>query len=587
MRFSVDSSLPPNRFERIGNYIKWPFTHFRRAWNQSLKKEKIALLINFFLPGMGEIIFGQWEKGGLRLLLTILFAYFMGTSGISFLNGSIALSYLSLPLISIIIIVLYLFIYFSSFRMTTYYALQKIDQKQLPLSYLKRTQKYLNKTLANYFRNLGYLYDKVEAKERRVLSLNYLVMGVNQIYHHQFLSGIFYLLSEVGFVIYMVVFGGKSLINFFNMNTYVGDHRQVLIYGVISLLLIVFFVIYYFLAQKGALNNAQLHYERKPLSNYRAEIKAINNEKFYRQSLLVPVLGAILFTVIPLLFMILLAFTNYNMAQAIGINRFEWTGFDSFRQLFDSSTNLKALVNVIEWTFIWAVLATFTCYFGGLFLAMLLQRKVIKLKPLWRSLFVISLAVPQFVSLRVMYSMFAEYGPINTLLLNWGWISSRIDFWGSVIASKTLIIFINMWVGIPYNMLLMSGLLLNIPGDYYEAAAIAGASRGQMFRKITFPYIWYMTTPVIITSFVSNINNFNVIWLLNQGGPSGQGTGGVAGGTDILITWLYRLTMYNQNTAQYNIGSAIGILMFIISATVSLAVYRRSNAYKHEEEFRK
>ena len=153
--------------------------------------------------------------------------------------------------------------------------------------------------------------------------------------------------------------------------------------------------------------------------------------------------------------------------------------------------------------------------------------------------------------------------------------------------AKFLIILINMWMGIPYFMLLISGLLLNIPKDYYEAAEIDGAGKVKSFTKITFPFILFATTPLLITKFVDNINNFNVIWLLTNGGPMGQGTGGVAGGTDIFITWLYKLTMYDLNVAQYDIGAAIGIIMFIISSVLSLVIFRNTGAYKKESEFRK
>ncbi len=215
---------------------------------------------------------------------------------------------------------------------------------------------------------------------------------------------------------------------------------------------------------------------------------------------------------------------------------------------------------------------------------MLLAKKSVKPKILYRSLFVVAMAVPQFVTLRVMNTMFNEYGPINTVLMNWGLIDTRIAFWDNLLSAKTLIVLVNMWVGIPYYMLLISGLLLNIPKDYYEAASIEGASKRQQFAKITFPHIFFMTSPLLITSFVSNINNFNVIWLLTGGAPLGQGTGGVAGGTDILITWLYKLTM--QNNPEYNLGAAIGIVMFILSAVISLIIFRQSSAYKKEEEFR-
>jgi arabinogalactan oligomer/maltooligosaccharide transport system permease protein len=145
-----------------------------------------------------------------------------------------------------------------------------------------------------------------------------------------------------------------------------------------------------------------------------------------------------------------------------------------------------------------------------------------------------------------------------------------------------LILFINMWVGIPYYMLLMSGLLINIPKDYYEAATIDGASKWQQFKRITFPNILYMTTPLLITSFVSNINNFNVIYFLTNGGTIANGISNTAYKTDILITWLYTLTMKKYD---YNFGAAIGIVMFIISATISLIVFRKSKAYSSEEEY--
>lgn len=140
-----------------------------------------------------------------------------------------------------------------------------------------------------------------------------------------------------------------------------------------------------------------------------------------------------------------------------------------------------------------------------------------------------------------------------------------------------------MWVGIPYYMLLMSGLLINIPNDYYEAARIEGASKWQQFNRITFPNILFMTTPLLITSFVSNINNFNVIYFLTNGGTIANGVSNTAYATDILITWLYTLTMKKFD---YNFGAAIGIIMFIISATISLLVFRKSKAYNNEEAYR-
>lgn len=415
--------------------------------------------------------------------------------------------------------------------------------------------------------------------------INYFVFFIPFFIRRQFIKAVTYLIVYVGYIIYLVTIGVTSLQNMIGLNTYSGDRRQPLVYGILTIVLTIFFFFTYIKAQSDNVKNENNLVNNKEILSFKGEFESLKHNKAYIIMLFIPIVGAVMFTIIPLIFMISLAFTDYNIAKQIGINTFKWTGFNSFRLLFDGGSNFKAFTNVFSWTMIWSFFATITCYFGGLFLALLLAKKLLRYKKLWRSLFVITIAVPQFVSLRVMYAMFHNYGPINTLLVNIG--LNRVEFWSNVHIARFLIILVNMWVGIPFFMLIISGLLLNIPKDNYEAAEIDGASKWQIFRKITFPYVLFATTPLLITQFVHNMNNFNVIWLLTGGGPMGQGTGGVAGGTDIFITWLYKLTMYNLNVAEYDIGAAIGIIMFIISAVISLVIFRKTNAYKQEEEFRK
>ena len=127
---------------------------------------------------------------------------------------------------------------------------------------------------------------------------------------------------------------------------------------------------------------------------------------------------------------------------------------------------------------------------------------------------------------------------------------------------------------------------MNIPADYYEAAKIDGAGAVRMFFHITLPYMLQITAPYLITQFVGNINNFNVIWLLTGGGPVDNvnyGGGTHAQSTDLLVTWLYRLTT-DQNP-KYNVASVIGIVIFVISAALSLITYNRTAAVKSEEAF--
>lgn len=417
------------------------------------------------------------------------------------------------------------------------------------------------------------------------LIIGYLLFFLPFFIRKQLIKAFSYLAIFAGYLIFMLTIGGKNIGAMMNLSLHSGDRRQPLVYGIIALILTVFVIFIYIKAQNDNLKNENDLVNGEPVLNFKGEYEALKHDKAYVIMLFVPIIGAVLFTIIPLIFMITLAFTNYNIAKEIGINAFVWSGFNSFKLLFDGGTNFKAFLNVFSWTMIWSALATVTCYFGGFFLALLIAKKTLKWKKVWRSLFVITIAVPQFVSLRVMFALFHDYGPINSLIVSLGGV--RFSFWSNEYVAKALIILINMWVGIPFFMLIISGLLLNIPKDNYEAAEIDGASKGQIFRKITFPYIFFATTPLLITQFVHNMNNFNVIWLLTGGGPMGQGTGGVAGATDIFITWLYKLTMYNLNVAEYDIGAAIGIIMFIISAVLSLIIYRRSGSYKNEEEFRK
>ena len=147
--------------------------------------------------------------------------------------------------------------------------------------------------------------------------------------------------------------------------------------------------------------------------------------------------------------------------------------------------------------------------------------------------------------------------------------------------ARVTVIVINLWVGIPYTIMQITGILQNIPADQYEAAKIDGANWWQIFTKITMPYIIFVLTPYLITTFTGNVNNFNVIYLLSGGDPTPLGDS--AGSTDLLITWLYKLTVDKQD---YNLGAVIGIMTFVVLAIVSLITYRNSGSYKNEEAFR-
>jgi len=167
------------------------------------------------------------------------------------------------------------------------------------------------------------------------------------------------------------------------------------------------------------------------------------------------------------------------------------------------------------------------------------------------------------------------------MLLNAGLISSKLPFLTNTTWARVMVIIVNLWVGIPYTIMQVTGILQNIPAEQYEAATIDGANTVQQFMNITLPYMIFVMTPYIITQFTGNINNFNVIYLFTRGEPVSVGNS--AGSTDLLVTWLYKLTVDQQ---KYNLGAVIGIFTFVVLAVVSLVTYRSSGSYKDEEGFK-
>ena len=218
-------------------------------------------------------------------------------------------------------------------------------------------------------------------------------------------------------------------------------------------------------------------------------------------------------------------------------------------------------------------------------MAIIIDRPTTRCKVLGRTILSLTTAVPQFVSLLIVRSMFKEQGAVNVALQNLGILSKEagevLPFLTDATWARVLLIVVNLWVGIPYTVMQVTGILKNIPAEQYEAARIDGASVVKQFIHITLPYMIFVMTPYIITQFTGNINNFNIIYLLTGGGPTYVGDS--AGQTDLLVTWLYKLSVDRQ---EYNLGAVIGIFTFVVLSIVALVTYRNSGSYKNEEGFK-
>ena len=422
------------------------------------------------------------------------------------------------------------------------------------------------------------------------------IYGFAHILRKQFLRGLTLLAGEAALLYVIFGFGWQYITKLGTLGTSTGGYNPdgtisygdnsffILLYGILALFAVVGLIVLWCINVTDSYKCEKRLAEGRTLPKNIEDWKNLFDKNFAQTILTIPVIGIFVFTVIPIIFMICVAFTNYDKEHTPPSALFSWVGLDNFKELlnFGGGGLGSTFFRVLGWTLIWAFFATFLNYFLGMAVAILINRKGIKLKKLWRTILVTTIAVPQIVSLLYIGKLFAADGLINLFLMNHGIIDRAIPFWTDANYARVLIIVINLWVGIPYMMLITTGLLMNIPADLYESARIDGASAFQSFRKITLPYMMFITGPYLLTSYIGNLNNFNIIFLLNKGQPKSMGLAKAAGSTDLLVTWLYTVTVTNND---YKTAAVIGIMVFLVTAIVSLVVYGMLPSVKDEEGF--
>ena len=424
-------------------------------------------------------------------------------------------------------------------------------------------------------------------------------MGSGCVRFRQFGKGLLYLLSELAFFRFFFGFGWKYLSHFRTLGENAqlkvwneelqiyqrvpGDNSMlILLFSVLTIAATILFVYLWVLNVKSAGELCLLDAQGKHIPSFREDLRSLLDSHFHTTLLAAPMISLMLFTVLPIVFMVLIAFTNFDSSHQPPGELFTWTGMTNVTDIFlGNQTKTHTFFGIFGWTIVWAILATFTNYILGMLLAILINHKLVKMKKVWRTLFVISIAIPQFVSLLLISRALEPMGAVNIALMKLGWISAPLPFLTDKTLARICVVIINMWIGIPYTMLTFSGVLMNIPADLYESAELDGAGPFRRFTSITLPYMIFVTAPATITTFVGNINNFNVIYLLTGGGPFALDYY-QAGKTDLLVTWLYKLTVDQHD---YALASTIGIFIFMIVSTLSITVYNRTSAVKKEDMF--
>ena len=243
--------------------------------------------------------------------------------------------------------------------------------------------------------------------------------------------------------------------------------------------------------------------------------------------------------------------------------------FENYSKIFTDSRVRGPLVKVFIWTVIFALATVITTFALGLLLALALN-KPIRGRRIYRSILVLPYAMPSVMSILIWGGMFnTEFGAINALL------GTDIAWFSDPNFARLAVILVNLWLGFPYFYLIASGALQAIPSELLEAAAIDGANPRQIFRKITLPLLLQILSPLLIASFAFNFNNFNLIFLLTGGGPRNELDGQIAGATDILISYTYKIA-FGSGTQDLGLASAISLIIFLLIAAISLYGLRKS-----------
>lgn len=290
-----------------------------------------------------------------------------------------------------------------------------------------------------------------------------------------------------------------------------------------------------------------------------------------------PALLVIVFIVlVPIFTMILLSFTNMDPQHQ---SKFQWIGLQNY-QVIATGTGIagQAFWRILAWTVLWTLLATSLAILIGFALALMANNERVKGKTFFRIVYILPWAVPAFITIMFFSIMFSPQGMLTQILSQV--LGRTVQIKTDTVMTRTVLILLQGWLGSSYIFLLSTGVLQGIPGDLYEAAEIDGATPWQQTSRITIPLVLFQTAPLLVGQFTFNFNNFSIIYLFNQGGPFNPIVyGNLAGSSDLLISYIYKLTIENQQQA---IGAAITLLVSLGLMFFAFLGFRNSKAFKEE-----
>lgn len=422
------------------------------------------------------------------------------------------------------------------------------------------------------------LYKEVKkVQHRKIALLLSIIPGFGQFYNKQWVKGLLFLLVGAAF---FAAFGdllNMGLWGIVTLGTEVPRDNSIFLLaeGIIAVIVTGFGLGIYYANLRDAYHNGKLRDENRQLSSLKDQYQNLISQG-YPYVISGPSLFILIFAVIfPILFSFALAFTNYDLYHSPPANLVDWVGLQTFSEIFTVDIWRSTFFDVLAWTVIWTLVASTLQVSLGILMAIVVNQKDIRFKRFYRTILVLPWAVPGFVTILIFAGLFNDsFGAVNNDILAAFGIDP-IPWLTDANWSRLALILMQGWLGFPYIFLVTTGVLQSIPDDLYEAATIDGASVFAKFRHITMPMILIAMAPIIITQFTFNFNNFNIIYLFNGGGPAVPGS--TAGGTDILVSWIYKLTM---QSSQYSLAAALTILLSVFVIAIALWQFRRTNSFK-------
>ncbi|WP_422487074.1 ABC transporter permease subunit [Gudongella sp. DL1XJH-153] len=457
-----------------------------------------------------------------------------------------------------------------------------IKSKQRELSNgIKREEKVLKADIADARRKIPMEI----AKKRPIIAyLTPVLPGLGQLINGQRRKAIFFFL--VSFFVYFIAIpyalgygnyqgeGIAGLITLAEGGARVHKSLIFMIEGVVAIFLLLIAIGLLYASFRDVLLT-----ERNMISGIRPpnwfETKRMLFQEGFPYISSLPAMLVIVFIVlVPVITTLLVSFTNMNPQNQ---SKFTWIGIENYK-LIALGEGLAGSVFwlIFVWTVIWTLVATTLAILLGFFLALLVNNDRIKGKKFFRTIYILPWAVPAFITIMFFSIMVAPGGVITELLDSL--FNARIEIKNDTILTRAALILIQGWLGSAYVFLLTTGVLQAIPGDLYEAADIDGASTYEKLRRITVPLVLFQIAPLLVTQYTFNFNNFSVIFLFNSGGPfDPQRYGNLAGSSDLLISYVYKLALVNQYQA---IAAAITIFISLGVMFFAFLGFRRSKGFK-------